>query len=232
MNQSSKLCINLVIYLIAFSQYCSIPCSIAEQQCEGEVCFSWALGAIVESDGNRKFIQINRDTILSSGDQLKMLLKLRKKTFVYILHHSAQDELYMLFPYNLSQFSNDYEVSKDYYIPEGDFVIELDEIVGIEKIYLIASNRRINELEDLYTSYNSAEYPQKPELIKKIIHEMRKLRIRHKKFIIEAERPTTMVGNVRGHIICEEAKFKDLEKIAIEYTAKDFFSKTFTIDHK
>jgi hypothetical protein len=204
---------------------------MAESQCAGDVCFSWALGAIVESKRNTEFLQIRRDTTLNSGDQLKMLLKLRKKCFVYVFYHGPQGELHMLFPYDLSQFLYDYEILKNYYIPKGDFVLELDEIAGQEKIYLIASNRRMNELEDLYTSYSYAGYHQKQELIKKIIHKIRKLRKRHKKFTTEAERPVASIGSIRGHIIREE-DFTDLEKIAIEFTAKKFFAKTFTIDHK
>jgi hypothetical protein len=232
MNELAKLRLNLIIYLTVFSVCCSAPYVIAEQQCTGDVCFSWAFGAIVGSEDNRQLRQINRDTELNSGDQFKMLLKLKKECFVYVYYYSSQGELYMLFPYNLSQFSNDYEVSKDYYIPKGNFVLELDEIVGKEKIYLIASNKRIPELENLYTSYNSAEYTQKPELIKKIIQEIRTLRKRYKKFTVEAERPVASIGSIRGPVIREAATFTDLKKIAVEFNAKNFFAKTFTIDHK
>ena len=233
MDELAKLRLNLIIFLTVLLVFCCVPCVIAEQQCKGDICFSWAFGAIVGSEGKRQFIQINRDTELNSGDQLKMLLKLKKKCFVYIYYHSSQGELYMLFPYNLSQFSSDYEVSKDYYIPKGNFVLELDEIIGKEKIYLIASNRRIPELENLYTSYNSAESSKKPELIKQIILELRKLRKRHKKFTIEAERPVTSIGSIRGPVIKKEAgKFTDLKKNVVEFNANNFFARTFTIDHK
>ena len=232
MDHSSKLRLNLITFLVAFSLSYNIPCVMAEQQRAGDVCFLWAFGAILESQGDRKFIQISRDTKLNSGDQLKMMLKLKKKCYVYVFCLSPHSELYMLFPYNFSQFSNDYEVSKGYYIPKGDFVLELDEIIGKEKIYLIASNRRIPELEDLYTSYKDAEFTKKPELIKKITHEIRKLRKRHKKFTTEAERPVASIGSIRGQIIKEKAENTDLEKIAIVFTAKNFFAKTFTIDHR
>ena len=232
MNQPAKLQIILIIYLISASLYCGTPLAVAEPQCKGDVCFSWAFGAIVEPNGTRALIQVKRDTTLNSGDQLKMLLKLRKKCFVYVFYHGPQGELHMLFPYDLSQFSKDYEVSKEYYIPKGDLVLELDEIVGKEKIYLLASIRRLPKLEDLYTTYKFAEYSKRSEIIEKIIHEIRKQRIRHKKFTIEAERPVASIGSIRGHVLREEAAFTDLEGMAIEFTAKNFFAKTFTIDHK
>jgi hypothetical protein len=196
------------------------------------VNFLWAFVVLKKMSHGSQFIAITRDTVLKTGDQLKMLVKLNKNCFVYVFYHSSQGELHMLFPYNLSQFSNDYEVSKNYYIPQGDFVLELDENVGKEKIYLIASAQRIQELENLYSFYKSVEDPKKPEFIENIIHEIRQLRKRHKKFTTEAERPVASIGPIRAHIIREETEFSNLEKIAVEFAANIFFAKTFTIEHK
>jgi hypothetical protein len=138
----------------------------------------------------------------------------------------------MFFPYNLNQFSNDYEVSKNYYIPQGDFVLELDENVGQEKFYLIASAQRLPELENLYSSYESVEDFKKPKYIENIIHEIRQIRKSHKQFTTKAERPVVSIGGLRAHIIIEETKYSDLDKFAIEIAANNFFARTFTIDHK
>ena len=72
----------------------------------------------------------------------------------------------MLFPYSLNQFATDYLLSKEYYIPQGNFVFELDDTGGYEKFYLIASAQRLQELENLFGSYESAEDFKKPEFIK------------------------------------------------------------------
>jgi len=204
----------------------------AKLQEDKDVNFLWTFVLLKKKNQGSAFIAITRDTVLKSGDQLKMLVKLNKKCFVYVFFYSSQGDLYMLFPYNFSQFSNDYEVSKNYYIPQGNLVLELDENVGKEKIYLIASAQRIPELENLYSSYKSIEKSDKPEFIKNIIHEIRQLRKRHKKFTAEAERPVAGIGALRTHIVREETEFSDLEKMAIEFTAKSFFVKTFTIEHK
>jgi hypothetical protein len=204
----------------------------ADQECTGKVCLSWAFGALVGVKNNRKLIKITRDTELKSGDQLKMLVKLNKKCFVYVFYYSSQGQLYILLPYNLNQFPTDYETSKNYYIPQGNLVLELDENIGKEKIYLIASARRLHELENLFGSYNSAEGLKKPEFIENIIQEIRHLRKRHKKFTAEAERPVASTGSVRAPIISEKASLPDLNKITVEITANDFFAKTYTIDHK
>jgi hypothetical protein len=209
--------------------------ALAEQSAMQEdenVNFQWAFVVLKNSNSGSQFTAITHDTALKSGDKLKMLVRLNKKCFVYVFYHSSQGALYMLFPYTLSQFSNDYEVSKKYYIPQSDFVFELDENIGQEKYYLIASAQRLPELEDLYSSYESTEDVKKPKYFEKIIHEIRELRKSHKTFTTKAERPIISVGAIRAHLISEGSEYPDLDKFLIEFSANDFFAKTFTIDHK
>jgi hypothetical protein len=222
----------ILIILVGLLLFPNAKYTKADQECTGKVCFSWAFGALVGAKNNRKLIKITRDTELKSGDQLKMLVKLNKKCFVYVFYYSSQGQLYMLLPYNLNQFSTDHETSKNYYIPQGNFVLELDDNVGQEKFYLIASTQRLPELENIFGSLESAEDSKKPEFIKSIIQEIRHLRKSHKKFTAEAERPIASTGSVRAHIISEKAVLPDLNKITVEITANDFFAKTYTIDHK
>ena len=49
----------------------------AERECSGNICFSWAFGALVGDGDSRKLVKIDRDTELKTGDQLKMLIKLK-----------------------------------------------------------------------------------------------------------------------------------------------------------
>lgn len=204
----------------------------AKSQENKNVNFHWAFVVLKKSNNGSQFTTITRDIVLKSGDQLKMLVKLDKECFVYVFYYSSQGELYMFFPYDLSQFSNDYEVSKNYYIPQSDFVLELDENVGKEKIYLIASTQRLPELEDLYSFYESVKDLKKPKFIENIILEIRQLRKSHKQFTTKAERPVVSTGVVRAHISTEKTDFSDLDKFAIEIAENNFFAKTFTIDHK
>ena len=54
----------------------------AEQNKQDLVCFRWAFGAIIGSKNDRRLVAITRDTILKTGDQLKMLVELQKKCFL------------------------------------------------------------------------------------------------------------------------------------------------------
>ena len=204
----------------------------AEQNKQDLVCFRWAFGAMIGSDDDRRLVAIIRDTMLKTGDQLKMLVELQKKCFVYLIYHTGHDELHMLFPYGIKQFSSDYELFKKYYIPQGDMWFELDEDVGQETFYLLASAKRLFGLEALLNEHASAGTIKKREVAKQILAEISKEKRRHKKFATPAERPVTIGGSVRGMIKDKKTHAPDIDPIAAEVNARNFYSRTFTIEHQ
>ena len=58
----------------------------------------------------------------------------------------------LLFPYALQQFEGDYQPNRRYYIPRGDGWFRLDKNPGREVFYLIASAKRLDELEKAYAA--------------------------------------------------------------------------------
>ena len=225
----------LVWLHILLAVFCLIlfwsPGTNAEEN-EKNVCFRWAFGAMVGAENDRRLVAITRDTMLKGGDQIKMLVELKKKCFVYLLYHSAEKEVHMLFPYEIQQFDTDYKMREKYYIPQGTGWFELDANVGRESFYLLASARRLVRLETLVGSYTSADPGKKPELAKQILGEIRKLKKAHRKFTTTAERPVAIGGNVRGIKKDKVVRTPDLDPIAAVVSATDFYSKTFTIDHQ
>jgi len=208
------------------------PRTNAEQKKEKNLCFRWAFGAIQRGEHKPKFFAVTRDTRLKTGDKLKMLVELEKKCFVYVIYHSAQDEVMILFPYDMEQFTRDYVPGKRYYIPQGDRWFELDENLGRETFYLLASAQRLMGLERLLRKYTTADLARKPELAKQILTEIRKIKRRHRKFKTFAERPVQIVGNIRGVDDAQKTVRPDVSSIAVEISAKTFYSRTFTIDHQ
>ena len=204
----------------------------AEQNEEENVCFRWAFGAMVGPVSDRRLVAITRDTTLKTGDQLKMLVELKKKCFVYLIYHSAQDEMHMLFPYKVQQFTLDYETLKKYYIPKDEKWFELDEDAGQETFYLLASAQRLIGLEALLGKYKSAEAVKKRGLIKQILAEIRKIKKQHRRFTTPAERPVPIGGSVRGVTKDKLIYFPDIDPIAAEVSATNFYSRTFTIEHQ
>jgi hypothetical protein len=192
----------------------------------------WAFGAIKKGEGESKLIPIARDTALKSGDQIKFFVKLEKKCFIYLVYHSSQGELSVLFPYRFEQLSTNYHTQAQYYIPQGSEWFELDQHKGLETFYLLASAKRLYELESLINKYETVDPTKKSELIKEILVEIRKVRKAHRKFKSFAEKPVAIMGHLRGS---EELKAEgglDVTNLAVEITGRNFYSRTFTIDHQ
>jgi len=222
-----------VVLLVAFCLLLSLsPKANAEQKEDKDVSFRWAFGAITGPENDRELVAITRDTELKTGDQVKMYLELEKKCFVYVFYRSAQDEVQMVFPYNARQFSDDYKTSTKYYIPQGNKWFKMDEKTGPETFYLLASAERLTELEAIYGKYGSADPGQKQALAKQVIAKIRKIKKSHRKFTTVAERPVAIGGNVRGIKVGGAGPVFDVSTLAVEISATNFFSRTFTIDHK
>jgi hypothetical protein len=209
-----------------------IPLATAEAEDQTEISFRWAFGAVVGPKTDRRLVAITRDTTLKSGDQLKMFVELQKKCFVYLIYHSGQGEIHLLFPYKIQQFDKDYQLLKRYYIPKGDLWFELDQKVGMESFYLLASAQRLTGLEALLTAYNRSERSNKAEQVKQILAEIKRIRKQSRKLATVAERPVPIGGNVRGVDRDKGAACPDIAPIAGEVTATGFYGRTYTIDHR
>jgi hypothetical protein len=193
--------------------------------------FQWAFGALKKANG-AKFEAVTRDTDLKTGDQIKFFLNVSQNNYAYLIYRSSQGELSVLFPKRFQLQSTEYTAAGNHYIPADDQWFELDEHTGEERFYLLASVKRLADLEALINDYESANTAKKPHLAKKILAEIRKLRKQHLKFKTYAERPVNIIGNLRGTEKAESAGANDISKYAVEISADTFFSRTFTIDHK
>ena len=94
------------------------------------------------------------------------------------------------------------------------------------------SNRRLNDLETKINEYESADPAKKPALAAKILSQIRDLRRKSLKFKTYAERPLSIIGNMRGTEKTDAANTYDVSDFAVEITADTFYSRTFTIDHQ
>ena len=228
------LSINLALFLAIslFSLFSTREDVIAERKGDNAVSFRWAFGAVVGSKDDRRLVAITRDTILKTGDRLKLLLQLKNRCFVYLFYRTADDEIYLLFPYTLKLFESGYKTGEKYYIPKGMTWFELDRNVGLETFYLLASAKRLHQLEAQYTKYNSVSGEEKKKLAEQLLAEIRKINRKHRKLATPAERPIAIGGNVRGAVKDEQSAFPDIDPIASEVSTSNFYGKTFTIDHK
>jgi hypothetical protein len=206
--------------------------TVAVAQEKPNVSFEWAFATLSGSGADAKLVPISRDTTLSSGDELKMMVKLNQECFVYVIHEAPGGEISLKFPYDLHQFTSDYKIGKNYYIPKGRPWFKLDTKVGRETFYLLGSASRLLDLESLLEKFKGAGTSEKPAVAKEIITEIRNVRKHYRTFTTFAERPISIGGNVRDVTRDEATRGPEVARIATEISANNFYGKTFTIDHK
>jgi hypothetical protein len=199
---------------------------------QGTVKFRWAFGALKQSGSDLKLETVGSRSVLKSGDQLKMMVNLESECFVYVIHHSSQDTLKLMFPYSLRQISDDSQQHRKYFIPEGDRWFQLDQQVGPETFYLLASTRRLENLERLFQQYESAEPSRRAQINGQVLDEIGSLKKQHRDLVATAERPETIGGVVRGFEKAQGMNPPDISVIAREISGPGFVSRTFTIDHQ
>jgi hypothetical protein len=199
---------------------------------QAKVKFRWAFGALKESGTEATLEAVGSNSVLRTGDQLKMMVELESDCFVYVIYHNSQDEIKLLFPYSLEQLSADYQQQRKYYIPVSDRWFELDQHVGRETFYLLASVKRLDNLEKLLIQYGSADPARKSELTGQILDEIQTLKKQHRELAAVAERPETIGGAVRGFEKAQGMNPPDISIVAKDISAPGFVARTFTIDHQ
>jgi hypothetical protein len=215
-----------------FDQNDSIGAEPAGGKNGKKIVFQWAFCALRKADADQKPGVISRDTTLKSGDQIKFFVKPQSPSYLYLIHQSSQHDLSVLYPSRFKQLDNQGAAPGEQYIPGGNQWFELDEHTGQEKFYLLASIQRLVDLETLINKYESADKTKKSALADKIAAEIRKLRKRHLKFKTYAEKPVTIIGNLRGGDQAVSVHTKDVADYAVEISTATFFSRTYTIDHQ
>jgi uncharacterized protein DUF4384 len=190
----------------------------AQASDEDKVSFVWGFEARVAEGKITKQVSVKEDMTLKTGDQLKMFVELRKPCFVYVIHHGARGEIQRLFPYDIQQFTTDYQTSKIYEIPPHDAWFRINEQAGLETFYLLASGQRLTDLEQLLATYDAAPPAEQPLAATNILADLRNLLKQHRASV-KPGRPVPIAGNMR----------KGIE--GVEITAPQFYIETFTIEH-
>jgi hypothetical protein len=206
--------------------------TLTVQQNDANIEFEWAFGVLGYEGKTPIPIPITRDTVLKSGDEMKMMVKMTKDCFVYAVYLDSQGELALLFPYSIRQIQTDYVVAKPYYIPKGRNWMMLDKNTGKEIFFLVGSAERLLDLEAKLGNYFSADPADRKPLAQSVVSEIRGLRSRYSTFATLAEKPLSIGGNIRSTDTVKVVRRPDVADIATQISAKNFYSKTITIDHQ
>lgn len=192
----------------------------------------WAFAALTQKDEHWQLETVGSNNTFHTGDRLKMMVELKGPVFVYVFHKSSQDRLNLLFPYSVTQLEENYESKERIFVPEGEVWFELDEHVGQEVFYLLASRERLSDIEALYRNYEQAESNNREDLSEQIVARINELKREHRELAGAAERPISIGGAVRSLEPVSGNKNPDITPLATELVAKALIVRTYTIDHR
>jgi hypothetical protein len=192
----------------------------------------WAFGAIRASSNPPKVEPVRTKMVLSSGDKLKMMIQLRKKCFVYLIHRDSRGDFAMLFPYSAKQFDTDYETARNYYTPKGEAWFQLDSRTGNETFYLIASDQRLLDIEYTYEKYASSEESRKQDLAAQMLSELNRITETYLASSAGAEKLADNESALRGFERATGADPTSIAGLAREISFDNIYSETFIVDHR
>ena len=202
------------------------------QKEKNEARILWAFGAIRASSTPPKLEPVSTQIVLKSGDKLKMMIQIRKKCFVYLIHKDSHGDFSMLFPYSLKQFDTDYQIARNYYAPKGEAWFQLDNRTGNETFYLIASDQRLLDIEYTYAKYASSEESRKQDLAGQMLSQLNEITEKHLASSGEDEILASNQSALRGFERATGADPTDVAQLATEISFDNIYSKTIVIDHR
>ena len=209
-----------------------LPAASGPQHESNEARILWAFGAIRASSNPPRAEPVTPGMALSSGDKLKMMIQIRKKCFVYLIHRDSQGSFTMLFPYSLKQFDADYQIARNYYAPKGDAWFQLDGRTGSETFYLIASDQRLLDIEYTYEKYASSEEPRKQDLAGQMVSELDRITKSHLASAGRIEKLADNGAALRGFERATGEDPTDIAGLAREISFDNIYSATYVIEHR
>ncbi|MDR3570521.1 MAG: DUF4384 domain-containing protein [Syntrophobacteraceae bacterium] len=208
------------------------PCAWGAQKNRSDPEILWAFAAMRSHSPHPRAEPVTSGMALSSGDKLKMMIRMKNKCFVYLIHKDSQGNFTMLFPYSPQQADSAYRRDRNYFVPEGEAWFELDNRTGKETFYLIASDQRLLDIEYTYKKYVSCkETKGKLDLGEEMLSELGAITQRR---FASSGRAGLSAGRglARGFERAAGADPTDITGLARKISFNNIYSQTFVIDHK
>jgi len=224
-----SIALSLILLVVAGSAYRLPQAAETEKR---ELKFRWAFGTLGGSANAPRVEPVAGNSVLKSGDKLKVMIELHKKCFVYLVHHNAQGEVAMLFPYDFKQFGTDYQTGRKYYVPKGEAWFQLDNKTGKETFYLMASDQRLLDIEYLYNKYVSSEPVKRTEIAVQMVAELDSLREQYRAAGEQSDVLASNEATIRGFERATGADPTDIAGLARDIAFNNLYSETIVIDHR
>ena len=187
----------------------------------GDVQFSWAI--IGKTNDDDKSLDISSVLNLKAGDQLQIYIGQENGTFLYLFLLESTGTLVLLHPADILSYSTGEEVEQEVLIPDQHSAFTVAPPAGTEKLYLLASPKRLEKLESLVTAYSQS--PDNVASNTAVMKEIKKLRRQHSKLKHATEIGVPIAGTVGTRSV------KPTELRATQISANGFYSRIVRIKH-
>jgi S1-C subfamily serine protease len=100
-------------------------------------------------------------SILQSKNKFKVQFETNKDAYVYILMHDSLNKVNLLFPDPKTKLDNNVKAITRHTVPKSDRWFRLDDNVGIGNIFVLVSERPLENIKDLLLEMEEVEEPKK-----------------------------------------------------------------------
>ncbi|MCK5568520.1 MAG: DUF4384 domain-containing protein [Spirochaetes bacterium] len=221
-----RLLLWLFLFVISIGLLLILPeVIIADTQNDDSLSsFKWAF-IHQKKSGDIEVLDFSKTVTVFSGDRLRIFIQPIQNVFIYIYFYDSQKQLSLLFPESFKDFKKSYKSGKSYLMPGEEDWFMLDDNAGIETFYLLASEKRLIDLERLTMDYLKASEKKKEMLKFNVLSEIKTVKKNFSKFKTVAEKPVPIAGSARG--INE-----NIEGKAYQVEARQFYGKTLRLEHR
>jgi len=126
------------------------------------------IGQREELDGSVSEVLIKEGSILHSFDNFQVHFQTNRDAYVYILIYDSSNEAHLLFPDPKISISNNIKGSVEYSVPSAGQWFWLDENTGVETIYVLASEKPLDDIQRLLKDMEGVAVKEKKVLSEKI----------------------------------------------------------------
>ena len=118
------------------------------------------IGQRTDADGSVSKITIKEGGILQSKDKFKVQFETNKDASVYIIIHDSLNKANLLFPGREIELSNNIKKNSSYVVPASNRWFWLDENVGIETVFVLASESPLDDIKALLHEMEDVDDPK------------------------------------------------------------------------
>lgn len=156
--------------------------------------FDW--GIFIKESKNSEVL-LKEPFVYNANDVTKFQLRFtnRSKCFFYICYVDSKDKLYLLYPEKNSYNREDKKESIFTTLPDNNKWFEIDKNENEEKLYLVVSNKRLDNLVNLSEKYNLTSSDQSKY---DILNEIKKLLLENSQYKTIMEEPSLITGDVKS----------------------------------